>query len=63
MGPVLYNVFSRGRLRNMETTDLPPQKGWQYSIGDEWEENDITLLLEFTSLSPVSWSEWEETQI
>jgi len=54
---VLWNEFSRGRMRNTETSDLPPQKGWQYSeySGDglnEWVDNDTTLFLEFNSLSP-----------
>ena len=63
---VPWNEFPQ--LMNMETTDLPPQKGWQYSLGDEWVDDDTTLLLELTSLSPcqadiVSWSAWKETQI
>ena len=47
---VPWNEFPQ--LMNMETTDLPPQKGWQYSLGDEWVDDDTTLLLELTSLSP-----------
>ena len=41
-----------GRHQWVPWNEFPQQKGWQYSLGDEWVDDDTTLLLELTSLSP-----------
>jgi len=54
VGPTLGGGGSR--LKNELATDVPPTKGWQYSLQEgagEWRNEDSTLSLGFTSLAPV----------
>ena len=39
-------------LKNLQDTQLPPTTGWQYSDGSKFNDNDTTLVLEFSSLNP-----------
>ena len=40
-------------LRNRQNTELPPATGWEFfNNNKEWKNDDITLALEFSSLSP-----------
>ena len=39
-------------LRNRQDTQLPPTTGWEYYDGNKWNDDDTTLVLEFSSLNP-----------
>ena len=39
-------------LLNYQSSPLPPVDNWYYSKDGEWNNNDPSLTLEFTSLSP-----------
>ena len=41
-----------GLLKNNQNTSVPMTTGWLYWDGEEWNNNDTSLTLEFTSLSP-----------
>ena len=39
-------------LKNYQSSPLPPVDNWYYSDGEIFNNNDPSLTLEFTSLSP-----------
>ena len=43
---------STGSLYNDQNTSLPMRSNWLYWDGKKWNNNDTSLTLEFTSLSP-----------
>ena len=43
---------SSAGLRNLQITDTPPSSQWGYGDGKKLNNNDTSLTLEFTSLSP-----------
>ena len=54
VGPTLGGRGSM--LKNELATDVPPRKGWQYSLREgsaEWTNEDSTLSLGFTSLARI----------
>ena len=53
--------ISAGGLMIRQDTPLPPKTNWLYANGNEFVEDDTSLKLEFTSLSPCTQGEvtWE----
>ena len=53
-GWVVSDLFGRsvGSLYNDQNTSLPMRSNWLYWDGKKWNNNDTSLTLEFTSLSP-----------
>ena len=53
-GWVVSDLFGRsvGSLYNDQNTSVPMTTGWLYWDGEKWNNNDTSLTLEFTSLSP-----------
>ena len=49
---VLYVVIPRNDyIKNCQDTQLPPTRNWEY-VKDGWRDDDTSLTLEFTTLSP-----------
>jgi len=44
---------SNGFLRNSQNTNTPPSTQWEYYGGGMWNDDDTSLTLEFTTLSPI----------
>ena len=44
---------SKGFLRNLQNTNTPPSTQWKYGNGNKFLDDDTSLTLEFTSLSPI----------
>ena len=44
---------SKGFLRNLQNTNTPPSTQWEYSKDGRWSDDDTSLTLEFTTLSPI----------
>ena len=44
---------SNGWLRNLQNTNTPPSTQWEYYGGGKWNDDDTSLTLEFTTLSPI----------
>ena len=40
-------------LRNLQNTNKPPSTQWLYAKDGKWYDNDTSLTLEFTTLSPI----------
>ena len=40
-------------LKNLQNTNTPPSSQWLYIRGGRWNDNDTSLTLEFTTLSPI----------
>ena len=51
VGPTLGG--SIGFLRNLQNTNKPPSTQWEYYGGGKWNDDDTSLTLEFTTLSPI----------
>ena len=43
---------SVANLRNSQNTNTPPSTQWEYYGGGKWNDDDTSLTLEFTILSP-----------
>ena len=43
---------STSNLKNTQNSNKPPLRQWTYWDGKKWNDNDTTLTLEFTTLSP-----------
>ena len=39
-------------IKNCQDTQLPPARDWEYVKNGRWNDDDTSLTLEFTSLSP-----------
>ena len=39
-------------IKNCQDTQLPPTRDWEYVKNGRWNDDDTSLTLEFTSLSP-----------
>ena len=44
---------STGSLRNSQNTNTPPSTQWEYAKDGKWSDDDTSLTLEFTTLSPI----------
>ena len=44
---------STGWLRNSQNTNTPPSTQWEYWGGGKYNDDDTSLTLEFTTLSPI----------
>ena len=51
VGPTLGG--STGGLRNLQNTNKPPSTKWEYWDGKKRNDDDTSLTLEFTTLSPI----------
>ena len=50
VGPTLGE--SSGWLRNSQNTNKPPSTQWEYAKDGKYNDDDTSLTLEFTTLSP-----------
>ena len=42
-----------GGVMNSQNTNTPPSTQWEYYGGGKWNDDDTSLTLEFTTLSPI----------
>ena len=40
-------------LKNCQDTRMPPTRNWEYARDGGWNDDDTSLYLEFTALSPI----------
>ena len=40
-------------VKNCQNTQLPPTRNWEYAKDGGWSDDDTSLTLEFTTLSPI----------